>query len=67
MEELLDCRTCKPPTRYPGCQDHCPAGVAAQIVNDIIRSKRMQRCIINDGLNAERQAALDKTVGRRKR
>nr|DAE52906.1 MAG TPA: hypothetical protein [Caudoviricetes sp.] len=18
------CHSCKPPTRYPGCQDHCP-------------------------------------------
>lgn len=18
------CQSCKPPTRYPGCQDHCP-------------------------------------------
>lgn len=24
---VKDCRTCKPPERYPGCQDHCPVGI----------------------------------------
>ena len=24
------CHYCKPPKRYPGCQDHCPDGVAAK-------------------------------------
>lgn len=22
------CHHCKPPKRYPGCQDHCPDGIA---------------------------------------
>lgn len=24
------CHYCKPPKRYPGCQDHCPEGIAAK-------------------------------------
>ena len=24
------CRNCKPPKRTPGCQDHCPDGIAAK-------------------------------------
>lgn len=24
------CHHCKPPKRYPGCQDHCPDGIAAK-------------------------------------
>lgn len=24
------CHYCKPPKRYPGCQDHCPDGIAAK-------------------------------------
>lgn len=24
------CHFCKPPKRYPGCQDHCPDGIAAK-------------------------------------
>ena len=24
------CHNCKPPKRYPGCQDHCPDGIAAK-------------------------------------
>lgn len=24
------CRYCKPPKRCPGCQDHCPDGIAAK-------------------------------------
>ena len=24
MGNFDECRVCKPPRRYPGCQDHCP-------------------------------------------
>ena len=65
--ELLDCMTCKPPTRYPGCQDHCPCGIANRIVDDIVRYQKKQRCIVNDGLKGQRRDAISKCYGNRKK
>lgn len=63
--ELLDCKTCKPPTRYPGCQDHCPAGIADRIINGILRDQRRQQAIVSDGLKGQRRAAINKCFGKR--
>jgi hypothetical protein len=31
------CHSCKPPTRYPGCQDHCPHYAADKEKSDASR------------------------------
>lgn len=43
------CQSCLPPTRYPGCQDHCPHYAADKEKSDASRrAKEEKYCAIDD-------------------
>lgn len=51
------CRTCKKPTRFPGCQDHCKIGKELKAITSKERDERNERNkIINENRSYIRDA-----------
>lgn len=47
------CHFCEPPTRYPGCQDHCPhyaADISALRAGEEEPGKQVVVCLRLDGM-----------------
>lgn len=49
------CHGCKPPTRYPGCQDHCPHYAADKEKSDASRRAKEEECRAIDDFRVARR------------
>lgn len=49
------CQSCLPPTRYPGCQDHCPHYAADKAKSDASRRAKEEEYRAIDDLRVVRR------------
>lgn len=57
------CHYCKPPKRYPGCQDHCPDGIAAKAKHaEMKKAYDKARGRSNGTVYAQRQETIRRAI-----
>ena len=59
MNYFEKCQYCKPPTRYPGCQDHCEHYAEAKARYDADKAKAMGCPSLKYYANEHKAANLD--------
>lgn len=61
------CHFCKPPKRYPGCQDHCPEYAEDKAKHDADKEAEKQRRKREADLYMQRCEAVHRAMKKRKR
>lgn len=69
MAESNPCRYCVKPKRYPGCQDHCPEGMAWKKQHDEQKELEYKKRRVSGEIYVQRAERVTKAIkkhGRRK-
>ena len=61
------CRYCKPPKRYPGCQDHCPDGLADKAKYEAQKAAYSKEHRIQISVYEQRSDMIAKAVKRQRK
>ena len=59
------CHHCPKDKRYPGCQDHCPDGIADKKKYEEMKAARDKQRAISNGIYAQRSASVHKAMKRK--
>ncbi len=61
------CRYCKPPKRYPGCQDHCPDGISDKAKYEAQKGAYEKKNGILNSVYEQRSDMIAKAVKRQRK
>lgn len=67
MADNNPCRYCVKPKRQPGCQDHCPEGVAWKKQHEEQKAAADKIREVNGGIYQQKVSKVTKAVKRRRR
>ncbi len=62
MGNFDECLVCKPPKRYPGCQDHCPEYKKGKAKHDKEKAAERLQKSIGAGIYNQKDHAVNKAL-----
>lgn len=61
------CYKCRPPKRYPGCQDHCTEGQAAKAAFEAKKAARDKKARVKAGIYLQKRQGVERAARKSKR
>lgn len=67
MADSNPCHYCVKPTRYPGCHDHCPEGIAWKNQHEERKAAADKLRKVNDDIYQQRNCMVTKAIKKHRR
>lgn len=67
MADSNPCHYCVKPKRYPGCQDHCPEGVAWKKQHEERKAATDKLRKVNDDIYQQKSSMVTKAIKKHRR
>lgn len=55
---IYSCKSCVPPTRYPGCHSKCPNYLEEKAKHDALKAEHDRKQAIDHGIRCQREAKV---------